>query len=153
VPDQIPYDVGGASLTSFPDKFFPEGKSRFGLHLAALMTPPEGTPGLTWSVGSYQGRLIADLGWRGVLLGSLLIGLLAGALFRWARGRAGFLPVILLAYLAYYSAFMVYDNALSFSLISIYDLFVVALMSAYCLGWADDALAAVRQLGRRLLAE
>lgn len=153
VPQQIPYDVGGASLTSFPDKFFPEGKSRYGLHLAALMTPPEGVAGLTWSVGSYQGRLIADLGWRGVLLGSLLIGLAAGALYRWARGRAGFLPVALIAYVAYDSAFMVYDNALSFSLISIYDLFVVALMSAYCLGWTDDAVAALRQLGRRLLAE
>jgi hypothetical protein len=104
-----------------------------------------------WTVASYQGRLLADFGWQGVMLGSILIGLGFGSLHRWARGRAGFLPVGVVAYVAYYSAYMVYENHLSFSLIAVYELGVIALVSAYCLGWTDDALASVRQFGRRVL--
>jgi hypothetical protein len=129
VPEHRPYSLGAASLTSLPDAAFPHGKPPIGAVMGTLMaTPP--TPGLLWTVGSYQARLYADLGWAGVLLGSLLLGLAFGALYRWARGRSGLLPATLIAYLAYYSAYMVYDNQLSFSLVAFYDLAVVAAVAA-----------------------
>jgi hypothetical protein len=151
VPTRIPYEVGAASFTSLPDRAFPEGKSQFPRAVAALMGT--GGSGLTWTVSSYQGRLLGDLGWRGVLLGSLLLGLGFGALYRWARGRTGFLPVAVIGYFAYYAAYMVYDNHLSFSLIVVYDLGVISLASAYAFGWTDKPLAALRQLGRGLAAD
>jgi hypothetical protein len=138
VPDRYPYELGGVSLTSLPAKAFPEGKPRLGDTVARLMRTDEGGDQLTWTVSSYQGRLIADLGWRGVLLGSALLGLTFGALYRWARARRGFVVVALIAYLSYYSAFMLYDNQLSFTLIGIFDLFVVGLVNAYVRGWLDE---------------
>jgi hypothetical protein len=150
-PHRYPYELGAASLTSLPDKAFPEGKSRYPRHVSVLMSL--GGAGLSWTVGSYQGRLIADLGWEGVLFGSILLGFAMGGLYRWARGRAGFLPVAVIAYLAYYSAFMVYDNPLSFSVIAVYDLAVMSLASAYVFRWTDKPLAALRQLGRGLAAD
>ncbi|HEX8646000.1 MAG TPA: hypothetical protein VF715_03805 [Thermoleophilaceae bacterium] len=129
VPDQIPYTHGAASLTSLPDAAFPEGKPPFGDDTGVLMRSPE-APGLGWTVAGYEGRLLADAGPAGVVLGSLLLGLGFGALYRWARGRPGVLPVVLVAYLAYYSAFMVYDNYLSFTVIGVFDLAVVAAIGA-----------------------
>jgi hypothetical protein len=38
---------------------------------------------------------------------------------------------VLIAFLAYYAAFMVYDNQLSFSLIAIYDVALIALVEHY----------------------
>ena len=130
VPDRLPYTLGGASLTSLPDAAFPEGKPPLGTELSELMRSPA-SAGLAWSVATYQGRLYADIGWPGVVLGSLLLGLAFGALYRWARPRAGFLFVALVAYVAYYAAFMVYDNLFSFSVIAVYDLAVIALIDRY----------------------
>jgi hypothetical protein len=149
VPVRYPYEAGGVSLMSLPDAAFPEGKPQYGRHVRELMRTNRPAQ-LSWTVAGYQGRLLADLGWQGVMLGSILLGLAFGSLHRWARGRAGFLPVGVIAYTAYYSAFMVYDNSLSFSLIAIYELGVIALVSAYCLGWTDAAVSALRQFGRRL---
>jgi oligosaccharide repeat unit polymerase len=152
VPERVGYEFGAASLSSLPDKLFPEGKSKFGRNLSSLMAT--GAPGaITWTVGTYQGRLLGDLGWRGVMLGSILLGLMLGSLYRWARGKAGFLPVALISYVAYYSGFMVYDNQLSFSLIAVYDLGIIALMGAYSLGWTDELVAGLRRLARRLSAD
>jgi hypothetical protein len=149
VPGQLAYENGAASLTSLPDKLFPEGKSQLGGHVATLMQT-EAHARITWTVSSYQGRLLADLGWRGVMLGSMLLGLGLGSLYRWARGKAGFLPLALIAYVVYYCAYMVYDNPLSFSLIAVYDLGIIALMGAYSLGWTDELVAGLRRFARRL---
>jgi oligosaccharide repeat unit polymerase len=151
VPGRLPYELGGASFMSLPDRAFPKGKSQYPRHVSILMTT-RGPEGITWTVASYQGRLLADLGWLGALLGSILIGLGFGSLYRWARGRDGFLPVAAVAYVAYYSAFMVYDNSLSFSVIAVYDLGVIALVSAYALGWTDRTVAAFKQARRSLAA-
>ena len=151
VPVPLPYEDGAASFTSLPDKLFPEGKSQLPRHTSALMDTGFG-PQISWTVATYQGRLLGDLGWLGVLLGSTLLGLGAGGLYRWARGKAGLLPVALLGYVTYYSAFMIYDNQLSFSLIAIYDLGVISLAGAYSLGWTDEFVASVRRLARRLIA-
>jgi hypothetical protein len=133
VPLVRPYGLGGNSLTSLPDRLFPEGKPAYGAGVAELMDS-EREVELTWAVASYQGRLLADLGWQGVLLGSALLGLAFGSLYRWARRSSGSLALGLIAYLAYYAAFMVYDNQLSFTLIGIFDLAVIALVGAYATG-------------------
>lgn len=133
VPSQYSYGRGASSLTSLPNAAFPEGKAQYGSSVAALMgTGQRGQ--ITWSVASYQGRLVADLGWRGVLLGSVLLGLAFGAVHRWARTRTGLLPVAAIAFVAYYAAFMVYDNQLSFTLIGFYDLAVIAAVGAVATG-------------------
>jgi len=153
VPSEFHYEYGGASLTSLPHRLFPKGKPKFGPHMARLMSSSSQAPArVTWTVSGYQGRLLSDLGWPGVMLGSMLLGLLFGGLYRWARGKAGLLPVALVAYLGYYAAYMVYDNQLSFSVIAIYDLSVIALISTYCLGRTGDGVASLRRLGRRLAA-
>lgn len=144
VPQQQPYTDGGSSLTSLPDAAFPEGKPAIGSTFAVLMrSQVPGSP--TWSVATYQGRLYADGGWQIVLLGSLLLGLGFGALYRWARSRSGFLALAVVGYLAYYSAFMVYDNFLSFSIIAIYDLAVVALVDFYARGRVRATIASLIQ--------
>ena len=142
VPERIPYGLGGNSLLSLPDAFFPRGKPSYGGGVAKLMRTAERDQ-LSWTVASYQGRLLADLGWQGVVLGSLLLGLAFGSLHRWARRRSGFLPVAVIAYVAYYSAFMVYDNLLSFTVIGVYDLAVIMLLSAYCTGQVDEPIKAL----------
>jgi oligosaccharide repeat unit polymerase len=136
VPHQEPYTLGGASLTSLPDAFFPEGKPPIGTDIAVLMRTPWVASQPTWSVAGYQGRLFADAGWAGVLLGSALLGLAFGSLYRWARAGRGVLALAVIAYVAYYSAFMVYDNLLSFTVIAVYDLAVVAAVDR----WARGAL-------------
>jgi hypothetical protein len=148
VPNRYPYDRGTASLTSLPDAAFPHGKPEFAASISSLMST-ERTAQLSWTVATYQGRLLADFGWRGVMLGSALLGLLFGSLYRWARGKGGLLPVGVIAYVTYYSAYMVYDNQLSFTLIAGYELGVVALVSAYAFGRTDAVIAALRQLGPR----
>jgi hypothetical protein len=152
VPGRLPYDVGAASLSSLPSALFPDGKSSFPRNVADLMTTPLTRDQLTWTVAGYEGKLIADLGWLGVVFGSVLIGLAFGSLHRWARGRSGFLPAAVVAYFAYYSAYMVYDNFLSFSVVCVYDLAVVALVGAYAMGWTGAVTAALRELRGRLVA-
>jgi hypothetical protein len=142
VPGQYSYERGAASLSSLPDRAFPEGKSEFGSDVAQLMRPNV-PASITWSVPGYQGRLIVDLGWRGVLLGSALLGLAFGSLHRWARVRTGLLPVAVIAFTAYHSAFLVYDTLLSFSLIAAYDLAVIALVGAFATRRTDEVLARV----------
>ena len=148
VPDRTAYRLGAASLTSLPDKAFPGGKPAYGETLAALMRKPEGQAQVAWTVGSYQGRLLADLGWVGVLLGSALLGLAAGAAYRWARGLTGLAAVAIVCYLAYFSAYLIYDNHLSFSLIWFFDIAVLATIGAWCTGradrWAGRARARLR---------
>jgi len=125
VPSRFTYDAGAASLASLPRKLFPEGKSQYSGHVRSLMA--SGTvAGISWTVAGYQGRLLADLGWIGVMLGSALLGFLFGALYRWARGRARLATAALVGFLTYYAAYMVYDNQLSFSLIAIYDVAAIA---------------------------
>ena len=68
-----------------------------------------------------------------------LLGLGFGRLYRWARRKAGLLAVALVAYVAYYSIFMVYDNLLSFSLIVVYDLALILVLERYARG--DELLA------------
>ena len=148
VPDRFPYGLGANSLTSLPDAAFPEGKPLLGNNVAAMMSTP-GKERLTWTVAGYQGRLLADLGWRGVLLGSILLGLAFGSLYRWARARSGLLALAVIAYVTYYSAFMVYDNQLSFSLIAAFDLAVIALINAYVRGWIDEPLSGFAEVVRR----
>jgi oligosaccharide repeat unit polymerase len=130
VPAVQAYGLGANSLTSLPDRAFPKGKAPYTETVGQLMgtnSPDQ----LTWTVATYQGRLFADLGPPGVVLGSLLLGIAFGALYRWARARSGFLPVAMVGYLAYYAAFMVYDNLLSFTLIAVYDLGVILLVDRY----------------------
>jgi hypothetical protein len=133
VPARLSYGLGANSLTSLPRMLFPEGKPPYGETVTALMTTDEPEQ-LSWAVASYQGRLLADLGWQGVLLGSALLGLAFGALHRWSRARTGFLPLAVIAYVAYYSAFMVYDNLLSFTVIAVFDLAVIAVLAATARG-------------------
>jgi oligosaccharide repeat unit polymerase len=129
VPTRRAYGLGADSLTSLPNRAFPEGKSTYGGDVGDLMAydPPIG---LRWTVASYQGRLLGDLGWRGVLLGSLLLGLAFGSLYRWARGRPGLVSVAIIAYATYNVAYFVYDNHFSFSIIAVYDIAVLALVAA-----------------------
>src|SRR5919206_842097 len=91
---------------------------------------------LTWTVASYQGRLYADLGWQGVILGSILLGLSLGYIYRWARSRAGFVAVAVVGYAVYYAAFMIYDNLVSFTLIAAFDLALITVLTYYLRGEA-----------------
>jgi hypothetical protein len=138
VPERYSYTHGGASLSSLPARAFPDGKPSYGDDVADLMTTADFRAQITWSVASYQGRLLKDSGWSAVLLGSLLLGIAAGSLYRWARGRSGLVAVAVLAYTTYYSAFMVYDNQLSFSLIGIFDVAVIAAVALFA-GWSSRA--------------
>jgi oligosaccharide repeat unit polymerase len=144
VPHRLSYGLGANDLTSLPDALFPEGKPNFGGNVAALMRTGEREQ-LSWAVATYQGRLLADIGWLGVVLGSILLGLAFGSLSRWARRRGGLLAVAMIAYLAYYSAYMLYDNLLSFTVIAVYDLLVVTVLTAYCTGRLDASARALAE--------
>jgi hypothetical protein len=144
VPHRVPYALGANSLTSLPKALFPGGKPSPGADIGDLMRTGEGAQ-LSWTVATYQGRLLGDLGWQGVVLGSLLLGLVFGALQRWARVRMGFLAVAVTAYVAYYAAFMLYDNLLSFTVIAVYDLAVIAVVDAVATRRLDEP---IRALGR-----
>jgi hypothetical protein len=148
VPDHYAYGLGADSLTSLPDKAFPEGKSPYGSKVAELMNEQEFEQ-VVWSVAGYQGRLLADLGWQGVMLGSLLLGLGFGYLHRWARTAGGLVPAAVIAGAAYYSAYMIYDNHLSFTLIAIFDVAMLTLISAFCTGWRGAPVRALERLVRR----
>lgn len=137
VPEARHYTYGASSLTSLPDAAFPEGKPPYGSTVAAVMGYPQRDDGLSWSVAGYQGRLLADAGSAGVMLGSLLLGLLLGSAYRWARAGPGFLAAATIAYAAYYAAFMAYDNLLSFTLIAGFDLAMVAAVGLYARGTLD----------------
>lgn len=148
VPNQVPYGFGANSLVSLPAAFFPEGKPDMGGDVGGLMRTGTGEQ-LTWTVATYQGPLIADLGWQGVVLGSLLLGLAFGSLQRWARRRTGFLAVAVIAYVAYYSAYMLYDNLLSFTVIAVYDLAVIAVVGAAVTGQLDGPIRSLVQAFRQ----
>jgi hypothetical protein len=121
-PDRAPWGRGGYSLTSLPDAAFPAGK----LQLGGVVSGELAQRGAGfWTVATYQGRAYADLGAGGVISMSILIGLMFGSAYRFARGRSGLFALAVIGYVAYYSAFMLYDNLLSFTLIGIYDLAVV----------------------------
>jgi hypothetical protein len=147
IPGAQRYGLGAYSLTSLPDAAFPHGKDPYGDTVAVLMAPG-GAYGLRWTVATYQGRLYGDLGWQGVLLGSLLLGLAFGALYRWARSKTGFLPVAMVGYLAYYAAFMVYDNLLSFTFIAVFDLAVILVLERYVRAELDEPIRALVRLAR-----
>ena len=125
VPGRYSFTHGGTSLNSLPAAAFPESKPQYGDEVGDLMRTGERGQ-ITWTVASYQGRLLKDAGWSAVLLGSLLLGIAAGSLHRWARGRAGLVAVAVLAYVSYYCAFLAYDNPVSFSLIGFFDVAVLA---------------------------
>lgn len=145
VPAVHRYGLGADSVLSMPNAFFPEGKPLYGAEVAAFMQGGH-AGGLYWSVASYVGRLYSDLGREGVLLGSLLLGLGFGGLFRWARSKSGFVAVAVVAYVAYYSAYMVYDNLLSFTVIAVWDLAVITAVARIVRGDADELVAAIRGL-------
>jgi hypothetical protein len=134
VPGHEPYGLGSYGLLSLPDAFYPEGKPDYGDVVGLLMQNRAGNPaegGLNWTVATYQGRAYADLGAPGVILLSLLLGLAFGRLYRWARSRDGFLSVAIVGYVAYYSALMLYDNLLSFTIIAVFDLFAIMVLERY----------------------
>ena len=56
---------------------------------------------------------------------SVILGLLFGSLYRVARRTSRLVALAVIGYLAYYTAYMIYDNLLSFSLIAVYDLAVL----------------------------
>jgi hypothetical protein len=123
LPTRSGWGNGGYSLLSLPDAVFRHGKPDYGglvttqLHFAGV--------GGFWSVATYQGRAYADEGAVGVLAESILLGLLLGATYRLGRSRRNLFGAAVIGYAAYYSAFMTYDNLLSFTLIAIYDLGVL----------------------------
>ena len=129
IPRTAEWGYGGYSLTSFPDVAFPEGKPDLGSVVRTNM--PSDRYGGFWTVATYQGRAYGDAGPVGVIGVSVLLGLLFGGLYRWARGRAGLLAPVLIGYGAYYTAYMAYDNLLSFTLIAFYDIAVIAGVERY----------------------
>ena len=128
VPASFSYSNGVANLQGFPDVLFPEGKVIYGDVVASLTyETPTTTP--YWTVATYQGRAILDFGVPGVAVVSLLLGLLLGGAYRWARGRTGFFPLAVIGYAAYYAAFSVYDNLASVAVMSAgYDLLAIAVV-------------------------
>lgn len=122
IPERAPWGGGAYSLLSLPSRFFTHAKPQFGVAVAN----PLATRGASfWTVASYQGRAFADYGETGVIGVSVLLGLLFGGAYRFARGRTGIFAVVLIGYVAFYCAYLIYDNLLSFSLIGLYDLAVV----------------------------
>ena len=147
VPHDSPYALGGYSFPSLPSALFPSGKPPYGDTVASSM--PDRGPPLQWTVATYQGRLYGDAGAAAVILGSLLLGLAFGSLYRWARSRHGLLSLGVIAYVAYYSAYMLYDNLLSFTVIAAYDLALIAAVEVYTRGEVTARLRALaRTLGR-----
>jgi hypothetical protein len=65
------------------------------------------------------------MGPGGVLAVSVLMGLLFGGLYRYARTVSGLFGAAVLGYVVYYTVYMTYDNMLSFSVIAVYELAVV----------------------------
>ena len=122
-PERFSYGLGGYSLASLPDKAFPQGKPPRAVILASLTWERGGDP--SWTVATYQGRAYADLGGWGVLFSSIALGVLLGLVYRYGRERPSLPAMVAVAYAAYYAAFMLYDNLLSFTLASVYDLMVV----------------------------
>jgi oligosaccharide repeat unit polymerase len=135
IPTHAPWGRGAYSLLSLPDKAFPRGKPEFGSIVANQLA--ERGVGF-WTVSSYQGRAFGDFGETGVIAVSLLLGLLFGGAYRFARQRSGIFALVLISYVAYYTAFLIYDNLLSFTLIGFYDLAVVFAVERFAsgeLGW------------------
>ena len=128
VPTRFSYSNGVATLQGLPDALFPAGKVIYGDVVASLTYETTATTPY-WTVATYQGRAILDFGALGVVVISLLLGLSLGGAYRWARGRAGFFPLAVVAYVAYYAAFMLYDNLASVAVMSAaYDLLAIAVV-------------------------
>lgn len=126
VPARINRGSGAYSLLSLPDAAFPSGKLDYGGTVKNQMTV-DGLPGF-WTVATYQGRAFADFGPIGVIAASVLLGLLFGGAYRYARRRSGLWPLVMIGYAVYYTGFMIYDNLLSSTLICVYDLTVVVVV-------------------------
>jgi oligosaccharide repeat unit polymerase len=127
-PGRYTYGYGGYQLTSMPDKAFPDGKPPVGTVFGLLSW--DGPGSATWTVASYQGRAYADFGIAGVLLASMLLGVLFGGVYRLAREYPSVLTLVATGCAVYIAAFMVYDNLLSFSVAVVYDLTVVGVATA-----------------------
>ncbi|MEA2436277.1 MAG: hypothetical protein QOF65_833 [Thermoleophilaceae bacterium] len=122
IPANAPWGRGAYSLMSLPDAAFPDGKPDYpGIVGRQLLTRGAGF----WVVATYQGRSYGDFGEAGVIVSSLLLGLMFGGAYRFAIGRSGLFALALIGYIAHYTAYLTYDNLLSFTLIAFYDLVVV----------------------------
>jgi hypothetical protein len=130
VPSRHSYGFGTFTLQGLPDAFFPSGKVAYPIVVADVThRDPQSTP--YWTVASYQGRALVDFGAAGVVLVSVVVGLLFGCAYRTARGRSGLYPLVVIGYCAYLAAFSFYDNLLSISVMSIaYDLAVLKAIDA-----------------------
>jgi hypothetical protein len=122
VPAHAPWGKGTYSLLSLPSAAFPDGKPVFSDIVSEQLLTRNAS---FWTVATYQGRAYADFGEPGVIAASLLLGLMFGSAYRLGRSRSGLFGVILIGYVAYYAAYLTYDNLLSFTLIGFYDLAVV----------------------------
>lgn len=126
VPRWFPYDSGVSSLEVLPDRMFPNGKPSFSSVVAAGIRNK--APDVDWTVATYQGRPFYDFGVGGVLIASLVTGLILGAAYRLARRRSWYLAAVAVAIAVYYGGFMFYVNELSLDRTWAYDLVVVALV-------------------------
>jgi oligosaccharide repeat unit polymerase len=128
VPSRFAYGNGAVTLQGLPDALFPNGKIIYADVVASLTyETTETTP--YWTVATYQGRALADFGLPGVAVVSVLLGLLLGGAYRWARGHAGLFSVAVIGYVVYYAAFMVYDNFASVAAMSAaYDLLAIGVL-------------------------
>jgi oligosaccharide repeat unit polymerase len=122
IPDYAPWGEGTYSLLSLPSRLFTHEKPLVGVIVSNQLA---GRGAGFWTVASYQGRAFGDYGTAGVIGVSGLLGLLFGGAYRFARRRSGIFALVLIGYVAYYSAYLIYDNLLSFTLIGLYDLGVV----------------------------
>jgi len=143
VPGEFDWGYGGYSLPSLPDAAFPSGKPAYGAVVGAGVNL-DGSIGF-WTVATYQGRAFADWGVTGVLSVSVILGLLFGSLYRVARRTSRLVALAVIGYVAYYTAYMIYDNLLSFSLIAVYDLAVLVAVD-----WLASGRVFIGRLARPL---
>ena len=126
MPSWFSYDSGVSSLEVLPDRLFPNGKPSFSSVVAAGIRNRE--PDVDWTVATYQARPFYDFGVGGVLLVSIITGLILGAAYRLARGKEWFLAAVVVGIVAYYSAFLFYVNQLSLDRTWAYDLVALAVV-------------------------
>jgi hypothetical protein len=132
VPTRVAWGNGAFSLLSLPDAAFRDGKPNYGGLVTAQMQFGEVAD--FWAVATYQGRAFADVGPGGVFSVSVLLGLLFGGVYRLARRGFGLFSLAAVGLVAYYSACMTYDNLLSFTLISVYDLAILFAVNRFAQG-------------------
>ena len=128
VPGEFGYGYGVSTLQGLPDAFFPQGKSPY-REIVGELTYESSAESPYWTVATYQGRALADFGAPGVVLVSILLGLLFGGVYRACRGRSGLFPLAVLGYTAYYAGFLFYDNLVSLTAMSVaFDVVVLAVV-------------------------